>query len=471
MTFLRAVGGVPGCSRRSRRGLVSAVTVAALAAGCQTGTRPSSDRLAASSGASPAQGRESMPIEPPSPSPSGAVSTASAPPLAVGGPVTPEDMAADARGERAFAAKLHGALAKTASGNLFVSPASVRLAFGLVHAGAREGTAKELADLFGYTPKTADVAAALARDWAKLGETPKEEWRQGEVVTITSANRLFVARSLKLLPEYEATTRDRWAAPAELVDFAADPEAARGVINAWVAKNTRDKIKDILAPRTLTRDTKLALANAIYFRASWRYPFEVSETKPGPFQASGGPVTVPMMTHLDHGKVGDTSEAEIVELPYGRDFVMTIVLPRAGLAAVEGAISEEKLRAWASAPVPVRKLRVTMPKFRVESTLGLAETMRALGVTRVFEYGKSDLSGIDGTHDLFVGTAIHKTFVAVDEKGTEAAAATVIGMEAGAAPDNSPPREFKVDRPFLFAVRDAKRDRLVFLGRVTDPTK
>jgi serpin B len=385
-------------------------------------------------------------------------------------------MAADARGERAFAAKLHAALVKAggdATGNLFVSPASVRFAFALLHAGAKGQTASELASLFGYVPESAEVAGALASDWTALAAPAKEEWRRGEEVTIRSANRIFASKSAHLLPAYVTAARDRYGAPVDLLDFGGDPEGSRVAINRWVEQNTAGKIKDILAPRILTTETKIALANAIYFKAAWQRAFEVSDTLPGPFTTPKGKVTVPMMTQVGHGKVGDTSDAEVVELPYGRDFVMTIVLPKgqASLATLEGAISEEKLRAWASAPTETPKLRVTMPKFRVESTVALGETLKALGVTSAFAYGKSDFSGMDGTRELFVSAAIHKTFVAVDEKGTEAAAATVVSMSAGAAPDRSKPREVNVDRPFLFAIRDAKRDRLVFLGRVVDPSK
>lgn len=385
------------------------------------------------------------------------------------------EMAADARGERAFAARLHTTLVKTpaGAGNLFVSPASVRFAFAMLHAGAKGTTESELAKTFGYGPRTADVAASLADSWAQLGVPAKEEWQRGQEVTVKTANRIFAARTITLRPEYLAVTRDRFAAPVDLLDFANDAEGARKHINRFVEESTAGRIKEILAKRMLSSATKLALANAIYFKAAWQKPFEAHLTKPGPFTTPNGKVDVPMMTQLEPGKVGDTADAEVVELAYGRDFVMTIVLPKAPatLASIERDLTDEKLRTWASAPVPVRMLRVTLPRFRVESTLGLGETLQALGVESAFVHGKADFSGIDGTRDLFVSTAIHKTFVAVDEKGTEAAAATVVGLEMGAAPDPKKPREVVVDRPFLFAIRDAKRDRLVFLGRVTDPSK
>ncbi len=383
------------------------------------------------------------------------------------------DLAVDARGERAFAAKLHASLAKSTPGNLFVSPASIRFAFAMLSAGAKGETATELGTLFGFTPRTHDVSATLARDWAKLAIEPKEEWRKGQVVTISTANRLFAAKDAKLLPDYVALTRDRYAAPVESVDFAKDAEGARKTINAFVAERTNGKIKDIVAPGVLPPATKLALANAIYFRAAWSNPFD--DAQPGPFTTPSGPVTAKMMQKLGPGKYGEVSDAFVADLLYGngQEFAMTIVLPKAkdGLSALEQSLDEQKLSVYAHAASHVPKLRITLPKFRVESAMSLVDSLKALGAPRVFEYGKSDLSGIDGTRDLFVGAALHKTFVAVDEKGTEAAAATVLGAVAGAAPRNDEPIEMKIDRPFLFAIRDVRHDRIVFLGRVVDPTK
>ncbi len=464
----------------STRGAHSAIAFLGCALLAQAACRPSGsgDAPAASTTApatavTPTMSSSSRPPDAPA--------SAHAPPADVPVPTLagprPSDaeMEADARGERAFAARLHTSLVKTpaGAGNLFVSPASVRFAFAMLHAGAKGATEAELAKTFGYGPRTADVAATLAGDWAKLGLPAKEEWRRGEEVTVRTANRVFAAKTITLRPEFLAVTRDRFAAPVDLLDFANDAEGARKHINRFVEESTTGRIKEILAPRMVSKDTKLALANAIYFKGAWRKPFEPSETKPRPFSTPSGKVDVPMMTQLEHGKVGDTADAEVVELAYGRDFVMTIVLPKAPatLASIEQGLTEEKLRAWASAPQHVPMLRLTLPRFRVESTIALADVIQSLGVESAFVYGKADFSGIDGTKDLFVSTAVHKTFVAVDEKGTEAAAATVVGMEAGAAPDPKKPREVVVDRPFLFAIRDAKRDRLVFFGRVTDPSK
>jgi serpin B len=409
---------------------------------------------------------------PPSPSSKETMSTTPATPAPATVP-TSDELATDARGERAFAAKLHVALAKSTSGNLFVSPASIRFAFAMLHAGAKGETATELGTLFGFTAKTHDVSATLARDWAKLAAPPKDEWRKGEVITISTANRLFAAKDAKLRPDYVDLTRDRYAAPVNTVDFAGDAEGARKAINGFVEQHTNGKIKDIVAPGVLSPATKLALANALYFRAAWSSPFD--DAKPGPFTTPSGPVQAQMMSALGPGTYGQTGDAIVADLPYGsgQDFVMTIVLPKTpqGFAALEGSLDEAKLNAYAHAASHVPKLRITIPKFRVESTLSLADTLKALGAPRVFEYGKSDLSGIDGTHDLFIGAAIHKTFVAVDEKGTEAAAATVLGAIAGGPPPNDPPIEMKVDRPFLFAIRDVRHDRIVFLGRVVDPTR
>lgn len=457
----------------SHRSCSALAFLVAFVAGCKT---------SAPVGDAPATTKNMEPSD--KPAPADLPATSASPPLPSGTPASASapaatpgdaDRAADAAGERAFAVKLHGVLTKAGASdtNLFVSPASIRFAFGMLHAGAKGETATELEGVFGFSSKTADVASFVGSEWERMGKPAKEEWRKGEEVTIRSANRVFAGKTVNLVPAYASLTRDRYRAPVELLDFGGDPDGSRVRINKWVEDNTSGKIKDILAPRSITKDTRIALANAIYFKAPWESAFEVSDTKPGPFTTPKGKVQVPMMTHLGHGKVGDTSEAEVVEVPYTRGFTMTIVLPKGQgtLAGLEQAMTADKLQQWFRAPSHVPKLRVAMPKFRVESTLPLGDAMQALGVKKAFVYGQADFSGVDGTKELFVGAAIHKTFVAVDEKGTEAAAATVVSMAAGAAPDQSKPREVNVDRPFLFAIRDVARDRLLFLGRVVDPTK
>ncbi|MBK6694123.1 MAG: serpin family protein [Myxococcales bacterium] len=395
------------------------------------------------------------------------------------GAVTEGDRTADAAGERAFAAALFGALGKEKRGNLFVSPASARFAMSMVLAGARGDTAKELTALLGATPRSHDVAATLAKDWAKLATPPSNyEWEKNQVVVLRTANRLFGQRGQAFLPPFVELTKARYGAPIEAVEFSKDASGARRTINDWVAARTEQRIKDILTT-DLPRETKLVLANAIYFKAPWVDAFEERATKVEPFFGASGTTSVPMMRKTHARKYADLPDAHIVDLPYGSerrpDIVMTLIIPKKtdGLAELEKSLSPATLQkwAWAASSLTTRtEVDLLLPKFRIESELSLGGTLEALGAGSVFKFGKADLSGIDVTKELFVGLVLQKTFVAVDEKGTEAAAATVVAAIGGGMPPAPPkPVVVRADRPFLFMIRDVPRDRMLFIGRLAEP--
>jgi serpin B len=420
------------------------------------------------------------------PSPAASTAPASAPPPAQSvatnvtpaGEVSAEDRAADADGERGFVARLYGAVSKSEPGNLFVSPSSARSALGMVLGGASPGstTERELTSLLGATPRTHDVAAVLAREWAALGVPPgPQPWEKDDTITLRTANRLFGAQGRAFVPAFVELTGHRYGAPIEAVDFANAPEAAQRRINEWVAGETADRIKNILA-QPPAKETKLALANALYFKAAWRDAFTPERTKPETFFAPGGPVTTPMMSDVSRRRYGETADAQIVELPYGGmrrgDIAMVLVVPKRqdGLAALERSIDADALARWFRAPSDLTLVDLALPRFRIDSSLTLTKTLAELGAPSAFEYGKADFSGIDGTKELFLGLVIQKTFVAVDEKGTEAAAATVVMAPAGAAPQAPPkPVVVRADRPFLFFIRDVTRNRTLFVGRLEKP--
>lgn len=393
-----------------------------------------------------------------------------------GDPVTAEERSADAAGERAFSAKLYGALASGRSGNLFVSPASARFALSMVLGGARGETERELAAVLGATPKTHDVAASLAGEWAALAVPSRpDDFYKGQSIVLRTANRLFAQRGKPFEPAYVTLTSTRYGAPIEAVDFATDSEGARKTVNDWVAARTEQRIKDILPP-PVPKDTRLILANAIYFKAAWEHPFREGETRREPFFTAKGAVDVPMMHATTRYRYGETSDAQIVELPYGamgrNDVTMVVVVPKAkdGLASMERSLDASRVGTWLTRPSGSTQIDLALPKIRIESSLSLGDVIAGLGAPSLFAAGKADLSGVDGTRELFVGLVLQKTFVEVDEKGTEAAAATIVGLSAGAARVDPPkPVVVRADRPFLFFIRDAVRDRLLFMGRVADP--
>jgi serpin B len=320
------------------------------------------------------------------------------------------------------------------------------------------------------------MAASLATEWAALAVPPgPNEWEKTDAVTLRTANRLFGQKDRAFVPAFVELTGQRYGAPVEAVDFKADAAGAARTINDWVAKQTEGRITNIVAPPP-PPETKLALANALYFKAGWRDPFHSEATQPEPFFAASGAIAVPMMHLQTARKYGETADAHVVELPYGGfrhgDIAMVLVVPKKvdGLAALERSLDPDQLSTWLRAPSGLQEVDLALPRFRIESSMSLGDTLSELGAPSVFRFGKADLSGIDGTKELFLGLVLQKTFVAVDEKGTEAAAATVAMAVAG-GPPHAPPKPIVVraDRPFLFLIRDVVRNRTLFIGRVAQP--
>ena len=231
-------------------------------------------------------------------------------------------------------------------------------------------------------------------------------------------------------------------------------------------------MKDILARDMVTSDTRLALANALYFIAPWAAPFEAEATKEGMFRTGAdAPVKVPFMHRMESYRIADAGTHEVLILPYrGGDLAMAILLPKTvdGLAAVEAALEPGAF--WAALRSAKRAdVDVAIPKFRIESFFDLKDSLLAMGLKDAFSETKADFSGMTGKKDLYVGLVVHKSFVAVDEKGTEAAAATVVLMWDKGMPQKE--KEFIADHPFLFAIVDLKTETVLFLGRVANPAK
>ena len=219
------------------------------------------------------------------------------------------------------------------------------------------------------------------------------------------------------------------------------------------------------------RGTVLILTNAIYFKAQWTSPFAPYLTKPDEFQASASEkVKVDMMHLTGHFRYAEDKTAQILELPYqGANLAMVVVLPRAvdGLAALEQSLSlstlESSLKLLAS-----HRVEISMPRFKLTAQCELKSSLSALGMPIAFDAGKADFSGMTGSRDLVISAVVHKAFVEVDEKGTEAAAATGVVM-ARTAFVAAPPTVFRADHPFLFLIRDKENGSILFLGRLARP--
>ena len=254
-----------------------------------------------------------------------------------------------------------------------------------------------------------------------------------------------------------------------LLDFDTPTELWGVAINEWVADQTRDRIKDLIAPGAITALTRLVLTNAVYFKAAWEEPFDEALTQDGSFhRLDCSQVTVPMMRQNAGCGYAAGNGYRAIELRYeGGELSMVIFLPDAArFAEFEAALDAARVDAIAQALAP-RDLALTMPRFSFTRDFSLVEVLSAMGMPIAFT-GGADFSGMNGSQDLFIQGVLHKAFVAVDEEGTEAAAATavIVGLTA------APPSELNVtiDRPFIFVIRDIETKTILFAGRVLDPS-
>jgi len=367
----------------------------------------------------------------------------------------------------AFAIDLNARLRATESGNLFFSPQSISTALAMTYAGARGDTATEMARTLHFSLPQDQLPKAYGQLLAALHGSGAQR-----PYTLSVANRLWGQRGTAFLEPFLATMRTGYGAEMGLVDFMNQAEAARAEINVWVRKETADKITDLLPPSAIGPDTRLVLANAIYFRGDWARQFEKSATQDQPFHATGDrTVTAPLM----FGKIsaGYAARADgaltVLELPYKGDEVsMLVLLPDAsdGLPALEAKLTADTYRAW-TADLVRRDVLVYLPRFSVESRFALAPTLGAMGMPLAFT-DKADFSGMNGQRDLFISAVVHKARVDVDERGTEAAAATGVAIRTLAVQQEPP--AFRADHPFLFVIRHNPTGAILFLGRVVDPT-
>jgi serpin B len=371
-----------------------------------------------------------------------------------------------ADGEAQFAAALYAQLASAENGNLFLSPYSIHAALAMVASGAAGETERQMVETL-RLPAGREERAALLR---ALGDR-LEAARAKADVTLDAANRVWSQKSFPLLPAFTAGLEKTFGAGIATADFTADAEGARREINGWVEDRTRQRIRDLLAQGVLTRDTRMVLVNAIYFYGGWQNPFKAEATETAPFHAAGEKdVRVPMMHRL-HKETAyrEVDGVQVCDLPYkGGELVMTVILPKAGgLPELEQRIAKYGLAPFLE-PRPERDVDVYLPRFKLEASFSLAEKLAGLGMRDAFTTA-ADFSGMTGKKDLFISAVIHKAFVEVNEKGTEAAAATAVIMRATAFRPMAPPVEFRADRPFVFVLRDRSSGLVLFLGRLADP--
>ncbi len=392
----------------------------------------------------------------------------------------PDEPSGVAEGNASFACGLYRTLAKK-DGNLFFSPHSVSTALAMTRAGAAGETARQMDAVLGIPRVSAsDGFRTLVQSLAAPGTVTEyaEDGTRRNVPAydLSVANAVWSQKGWAYKDLFRTVVREVYGAELGEIDFA-DPVAARAAINAWVAGKTKDRIRDIVPEGLPTPATRMVLANAIHFKAAWLEPFPEGLTADGPFHV--GPrvalktVTAKMMKATHRFGYAETPDARLLEMPYrGGDTSMVILLPKEvdGLPAATEHLDASTLSDWLSR-VKTTKVALTMPRFTFTTSLDLGETLRAMGMTDAFDPAKADFTGVTDEKPLFIGAVLHKAFVAHDEKGTEAAAATVVMLEKGEAPGgDAQPVPFVADHPFLFLIRHRATGAILFMGRVSDPT-
>jgi serpin B len=367
-------------------------------------------------------------------------------------------------------------LLTTTNTNLVFSPASISIALAMTYAGAAGTTATEMAGALHFTLPPAQLHPAFnVLDQALASRGQGKLGADGGPMRMNIVNALWAEQTYTFKSDFLDTLAANYGAGVNLLDFLHSPDPSRLAINAWVAAQTADKIQDLLPQGSVSSSTALVLTNAVYFNAAWKTPFDANKTHDGSFTLlDGSTVTVKFMD-------GDGSYLPAMQgtnfvatsIPYAdNNLSLVVVLPDAGqLSQVESSLDATALATLVTG-LTAQRVGLFLPRFKLQTGLSLAGTLKNLGMTSAFERGTADFSGMDGTHDLCIGDVIHKAFIDVAEKGTEAAAATGVVMVSASIPTTPPPELLIVaNRPFLYFLRDQPTGAILFMGRVLDPSQ
>ncbi|MGH9391906.1 MAG: serpin family protein [Vicinamibacteria bacterium] len=355
-----------------------------------------------------------------------------------------------------------------ARGNLFFSPYSISTALAMCHAGASGITRHEIEAALGHAGAGDGLIEAIGDLQRVLASRARPAPRPFQ---LSVASSLWFQIAYRVSPAFLATLRTQLGAEAKEADFAGAPAEAARDVNLWVDEATHGKIREILSESQLDAFTRVILANAIYFKAPWLNQFEEWATKPERFRLlDGRSVDVPTMHATELHRYARGEGFQALEVPYGNDWVvMLLLLPDDGrFEAFEREIDVGRVAESTRRATPV-EVALALPRFRIESAFALREPLTRIGIQGAFAPG-ADFTQISTEPGFSLGDVLHKAVVDVDEKGTEAAAATEVAMLGSTLRKPPKPIEFRVDRPFLFLIEDKPTGTILFLGRVLDPS-
>lgn len=363
-----------------------------------------------------------------------------------------------------FAFDLYFQLDEFENGNLFYSPYSISAALAMTYEGAKGKTADEMKSAFHF-PESNTLGPNFAAIYNDINKGAKDyELRTG--------NALWVQQDFPFLADYKTRVEKYFGGKATNLDFVNESEESRQTINSFIGEQTNNKIKNLIPTGFLNKMTRLVLTNAIYFKGTWQWKFDTSDTRGSDFKITPtNIVKTPMMNMDPDGasfNYADAGDLQILELPYkGDEISMLVLLPSENLDAIENTLTDEKLNEYKSKMKKTNLDSISLPKFEFDTKYFMKDALSALGMPTAFSES-ADFSGMTGERDLFISSVIHQAYVKVDEKGTEAAAATAVDMRTISF---RPRIDFRADHPFIFLIQDKGTGNILFFGRMVDPTK
>jgi len=381
---------------------------------------------------------------------------------------TPEAVVAIVNANNRLAFELYAKFnEKSKADNIFFSPYSISVALAMTYEGARGQTADEIRSVLHISedpilrkPNFAKIINDINRKDAKY--------------KLSTANALWLQNDYKLLPDYTTTVEKYYGGRVTNLDFIGQSEKSRKTINTWVEDQTNKKIKDLIPPGVLNALTRLVLTNAIYFKGNWMKKFDKKNTMEEDFRTGPGQNAKAKMMRLTGEAAkfnyGESDELQILEMVYeGEDLSMVILLPKGDkLDEIEKSITLDRLAEWKDL-LGERRVDVFVPKFKFETNYFMVDALTEMGMPSAFKSGVADFSGIDGSKSLVIQNVIHKAYIDVNEEGTEAAAATAIVFGTTSVPPPTP--VFRADHPFIFMIQQKNTGNILFMGRVSDPSK
>jgi serpin B len=373
-----------------------------------------------------------------------------------------------ADGGNAFALQLYQELADK-PGNILFSPISISTALAMTYEGARGKTREQMSKVLNLGSDPSLVAPAYSKLLAELNSA------KGKGVELHLANSIWTSKLLPTLQQDFLRTLDQdYAAKATPVEFS-NSEAAAKTINDWVSDQTNKRINSLVSANQLDLLTKMVLTNAIYLKADWLRSFDQKLTKELPFYlAEGRSVTAPFMHQVDYLRMASDESSQLLELPYtGSKFAFYALLPRSGktLRDIEDNLDLDHLKKLDQALI-LRKVQLYLPRFKAEQSLSLKDQLKNIGMSDAFSEEQADFSGISIPKWPYISAVLHKARLQVDEKGSEAAAATAVVMampKSAGRNDQEWVEVFRADRPFIYMIRDKQSGSILFMGRMVNP--